>query len=86
MIPASLAMTQIKTSVPSSVMSIVNSTVTNTTAGASNIVMIPSTSVNQAKMVGILRNFIWFLSVLKLYILNLKKILFFRVEKLKMLT
>lgn len=52
MIPASLAMTQIKTSVPSSVMSIVNSTVTNTTASTSNIVMIPSTAVNQAKMGG----------------------------------
>ncbi|XP_034244525.1 protein lin-54 homolog [Thrips palmi] len=52
MIPASLAMTQIKTSVPSSVMSIVNSTVTNTTASTSNIVMIPSTAVNQGKMSG----------------------------------
>ncbi|KAK3923764.1 Protein lin-54-like protein [Frankliniella fusca] len=48
-IPASLAMTQIKTSVPSSVMSVVSSTPTSTTS--SNIVMLPSTSIQTAKAI-----------------------------------
>lgn len=48
MIPASLAMTQIKTSVPSSVMSVVSSTPTNTTAG--NIVMVPSAALQTPKV------------------------------------
>lgn len=46
-IPASLAMTQIKTSVPSSVMSVVSTTPTSTTAG--NIVMLSSSALQQSK-------------------------------------
>lgn len=49
-IPASLAMTQIKTSIPSSVMSVVNSTATSTTS-STNIVMLPSTSIQTAKSI-----------------------------------
>lgn len=52
-IPASLAMTQIKTSVPSSVMSAVSSVSTNTTASSSNIVMLSTASVQSAKIVSV---------------------------------
>ena len=48
-IPASLAMTQIRTSVPSSVMSVVSAASTNTTASAGNIVMLSTAAVQAAK-------------------------------------